>query len=99
MAAGKEKYLATGHTLMIKIEGGTAYVDKGRIKRQSENVSEPLLLGGVSCEPDLCDPQQLRRIEREYPENYRLSGAEWIRKQSDRSEQSHPWRIGRRRKP
>jgi|GEM_PF-4364396 len=35
MATGKEKYLATGHTLMMKTEGGTAYVDKGRIKKQS----------------------------------------------------------------
>lgn len=51
-------------------------MDKGRIKRQSENVSEPLLLGGVSCEPDLCDPQWIWRIEREYPEDYKLTGAE-----------------------
>lgn len=76
MATGKEKYLATGHTLMMKTEGGTAYVDKGRIKKQSENVSEPLLLGGVSCEPDLCDPQRIRRLECVCPENYKLSGAE-----------------------
>ena len=75
-AAGKEKYLETAHTLMIKTEGGTSYVDKGRIKKQSENVSEPLLLGGVSCEPDLCDPQRIRRLERVCPENYKLSGAE-----------------------
>lgn len=31
---------------------------------------------GVSCEPDLCDPQWIWRIEREYPEDYKLSGAE-----------------------
>ena len=56
-------------------------MDKGRIKRQSENVSEPLLLGGVSCEPDLCDPQRIRRIECKHAENYKLPGAECDGKQ------------------
>lgn len=81
MATGKEKYLATGHTLMMKTEGGTAYVDKGRIKRQSENVSEPLLLGGICGEPDLCDPQRIRRIECKHAESYKLPGAECDGKQ------------------
>ena len=76
MATGKEKYLATGHTLMMKTEGGTAYVDKGRVKEPCKNVSEQILLGGICGEPDLCDPQRIRRLECVCPENCKLSGAE-----------------------
>ena len=36
MATGKEKYLATGHTLMMKTEGGTAYVDKAELKDRAK---------------------------------------------------------------
>ena len=44
-------------------------------------VSEQILLGGICGEPDLCDPQRIRRIECKHAESYKLPGAECDGKQ------------------
>ena len=59
----------------------SAYVDKDRVKEPCKNVSEQILLGGICGEPDLCDPQRIRRIECKHAESYKLPGAECDGKQ------------------
>ena len=72
---GERPVFAYRSTPFMK-KGGSAYVDKGRVKEPCKNVSEQILLGGICGEPDLCDPQRIRRIECKHAESYKLPVAE-----------------------